>query len=150
MEDPKNMNKIILCPCISGALYRMKMLRVIGPINKQYYQYNSCPEFGFRAQLDGWKCYYAESAKMWHLGKLRELCGKELQNREEGRIWNILRFFPKDQIEEALSLYVTEERKGIKSSQRSEFIESARKNCPPMYEDEIRKSRVFRDFIEPN
>jgi hypothetical protein len=37
----------ILCPCLSGAMSRVQMLREIGLFPKEYVHYYDCPEWRF-------------------------------------------------------------------------------------------------------
>lgn len=108
-DKPSSLGKIILCPCISGALFKTEMLADIGLVCEKYVHYNNCSELGFRAQLNGWKVEFAKLAAMWHYYRLQsQITHEQKNNREISRIWNVLRFFPEKRVEAALKAYKNE------------------------------------------
>ncbi len=139
----------ILCPCLSGALFKMELLKDLGGICTDYYQYYGCIEFGFRAQLSGWRCEFAELAKMRHWGRVRHLHGKSLAIREISRVWSIFSFFPKQVVPKALETYRLECR-DFSPLKRAAFIQEAERSLPQIWDDEEMKNRVYHNFVEPN
>lgn len=72
LDSDKTRNKKILCPCISGALFKTNLLREIGLVHRNYLHYNNCTELGFRAQFANWSVEFVDLAIMWHNRKDNE------------------------------------------------------------------------------
>lgn len=144
-------NKDVLCSCLSGSLLRSEMLNQIGLIPNEYLHYYNCPEQGFRAQLKGWCVEFVEDAIMWHNYRKQTKLSSELkENREVTRIWNVLRFFPKNRIESALEEYKLENFKTSPSiSEKNRYIEKAKKTVSLFTCDfpEEEKQELFKKFV---
>ena len=52
----------------ASAFYRRRMLEEIGLFDDDYFAYNEEFDLSLRAQLYGWKCLYAPSAVIYHMG----------------------------------------------------------------------------------
>lgn len=142
--------KKIICPCFSGALFKIEMLKEIGLVPKDYIHYNNCTELGLRAQLNDWKVEFAESAVMWHHYRSSEqITKKQKQNREISRIWNILRFFPRDKIRGALDAYRFEHFSSSPTlEEKKEIIRKAKDLCPQIPECDQAKKIIYKQFID--
>lgn len=149
-DKKKTYGKRILCPYLSGALFRNEMLRKIGLIPEQYVHYNNCPELGFRAQMAGWKVKFVKSAVMWHNYRPQsQISSRQRRYRELSRIWNILRFFPDSKVDAALDAYRRERvRSSPTLSQKKSFIRRAKKSVGELsqFSNNVRK-RVYRLFV---
>lgn len=141
LDESKHQGKKILCPCFSGALFKTAMLRDVGLVPEHYRHYNNCSEIGFRAHLKGWNVEFVESAVMWHK-QPNEISPEKRRDIEISRLWNILRFFPSDRIDEALGLYESEH-------DRHSLIQEAKDACPtvPCFGD---KTKLYEDFVSIN
>jgi len=137
----------ILCPCLSGGLLKVSMIRDVGMILPEYKHYHTCTELGLRAQIRGWGVEYVEKARMWHAG-LRPT--ERDANIEVPRIWNILRFFPRSEIERSIEQYEKGATDKVEKERLHRYVEAARRTCPPVYPMEKGKGRVFRQLIRPN
>jgi GT2 family glycosyltransferase len=137
----------ILGPCLSGALLKTSMLRDVGLMMPEYRHYHTCTELGLRAQIRGWGVEFVGAARMWHAG-LRP--SERTIDNEVPRVWNILRFFPQNEIENSISLFEQGETGGAGRDQLHRFVEAARRTCPPVYPMAEGKRRVYRQLIQPN
>ena len=147
--EARNRGKKILCPCLSGALLKTKMLKEIGLIDEDYYHYNNCSELGLRAQLKDWEVKLAPAAVMWHRDRGSIPWGERRRDIEISRIWNILRFFPTDRIDESLEAYKKQHSKTVSPDKKAALVEEARRKCPPIFESD-KKGIVYREFVEAN
>jgi len=152
-------NKSILCPCLCGALFRIEMMREVGLIPEEYTHYNNCSELGFRARLGGWEFEFAASAVLWHNWKQQlppdektsRACVRDLpRTREISRIWNILRFFPREKIDSAIDEYRKEHYRSSPKclQQKEELIEEAKDTCPHIPNGQ--KEDVYERFVASN
>ncbi|GEM_PF-765254 len=109
-DKPNTHGKSILCPCFSGAMYSVRMLKQVrmirggGRTNHPYSHYYGCPELGFRAQLKGWDVeFVAEARMLHHRASPDEIEGTQKPNMEISRALNIMRFFPSCEVEKSLA-----------------------------------------------
>lgn len=145
--------KTILCPCLSGALYKTKMIEEIGPMSEKYLHYYNCPELGFRAQLNNWTVQYIPQAIMWHKTSIKRngLNDTQLKNREISRIYNILRFFPEEKIKHTLDRYKQEQNvTSPPITDKLHFISEAKNSCPEPFLDERKKKAIYREYVKDN
>lgn len=54
-------------PCAGAALYRKEMLEEVGFFDEDFFIYMEDVDLAFRGRLAGWRCYYAPSAKVYHM-----------------------------------------------------------------------------------
>jgi GT2 family glycosyltransferase len=153
-DSTNNSDKKRLCPCLSGCLIKTEMLDEIGGLpNENYIHYYTCPEIGFRARLKGWNVGFVSTATMWH--QEPRINVEKFDEIETGRIWNILRYFPSNEIKESLRKYVKEPRSGNSSNltpeKRENLIKSAKLSCPaPFGISDEKKLQLFNSLIKPN
>jgi hypothetical protein len=151
MDKPSTAGKKVLCPCLSGGLYKIAMLQEIGSLDPNYYQYNSCSELGIRAQLANWGVEHAELATMTHPRRPPNKDDPEYDNLLYSRVWNVLRFFPESKKETALDLYRNERiADGATPEQVQNSIDIAIRKCPTKCKDEYAKKRIYEEFVVSN
>jgi len=77
----------------------------------------------------------------------------QLHQREVSRIWNILRFFPKEEIPRSFNAYVREEVKTSPDKcQKRAYIQEARTRYPegdPTF-SEKKKREIYKKLVAPN
>jgi GT2 family glycosyltransferase len=153
-DKEKSRQKEILCPCLSGALFKTEMLKEVGLVPEEYIHYNNCSELGFRAQISNWQVNFVKSAVMWHNWRHQdEITCKQKENRELTRIWNILRFFPEGKIDNALNAYKNEKYKTSPTGEEKiQLIKEAKERSFDKFPriPEEKKKRVYQQFIAPN
>jgi GT2 family glycosyltransferase len=151
-DKPKTRRHRILCSCLSGSLLRLAMLKEIGWVPSEYLHYNNCSELGFRAQMNGWEVEFVNSAIMWHSYRpQKDITEPQKKSREKSRIWNIVRFFPREKIDEALSLYRKEDYTTSPTPvEREKIIDEALERVPQTGSDlpEEKKKVIYSTFIE--
>jgi GT2 family glycosyltransferase len=54
--------------CGGAAIYRRAVLDVVGPLDEAYHAYYEDIDWGFRAQLAGFRCGYVPAAVLYHRG----------------------------------------------------------------------------------
>jgi len=59
---------LVFSACGGAAAYRRSMLRDVGLLDVRYGSYLEDVDLGLRGQLRGWRCRYAPSARVLHLG----------------------------------------------------------------------------------
>jgi GT2 family glycosyltransferase len=154
MERASTRRKKILCPCISGALFKTDMLKEIGLVPKEYLHYNNCPELGFRAQFAGWSVEFVDSAIMWHNKRDQsKISYEQKRQRELSRIWNILRFFPGDKVSNALKTYKREQfNSSPPLKEKEEIIREAKEAPIAIFKEatEEQKRIVYNKFVLAN
>ena len=83
-------------PCAGAALYRREMLSEIGLFDEDFFAYYEDIDLAWRAQLAGWKCWYAASAQVLH----KHSATGQLLNRykifllHRNRLWTIVKNYP--------------------------------------------------------
>ena len=154
-DSASNQKKEILCACLSGCLIKTEIFDKIGGLpNEEYIHYYTCPEIGFRVRLGGWSVGFLENAIMWHQEPM--WTEDKIPIMERNRIWNILRFFPEDKIDEALRNYIAERRSGnpqlLSTEKRQEYVKEAKDNRypAPSNANEERKTKLYNGCIKPN
>jgi GT2 family glycosyltransferase len=58
----------VFSACGGAALYRRAALDAVGPFDEDFFAYAEDVDWGFRAQLAGWSCRYAPTARCFHMG----------------------------------------------------------------------------------
>jgi len=58
----------VFSACGGAALYRRSALREVGLFDEDFFAYLEDVDWGFRAQLRGWKCRYVPSSVAYHVG----------------------------------------------------------------------------------
>jgi GT2 family glycosyltransferase len=83
-------------PCGGAALYRRAMLDEIGFLDQDFFAYFEDVDLAWRAQLAGWRCLYAPSARVLHRHSATSLEGSPFKYFQQGRnkIWLMLKNYP--------------------------------------------------------
>lgn len=151
LDKDSSQGKALFCPCFSGALLKAEMLSNIGLVPDEYLHYNNCSELGFRAQLADWRADFAENAVMWHRYRPHSTISPEqLRQREISRIWNLLRFFPKERIGRSLDRYRDEKVRTSPNLQDKErYIQEAMVSIPKanLAISEEKKEEIYSKLI---
>jgi GT2 family glycosyltransferase len=58
----------VLSACAAAALYRRRALDEVGPFDERFFAYIEDVDWGLRAQLAGWNCFYEHNAVAYHVG----------------------------------------------------------------------------------
>lgn len=70
----------VVSACAAAALYRKAAFEDVGPFDESFFAYVEDIDWGLRAQLAGWRCFYEPSAVAYHVGGATsgEMSGFEL------------------------------------------------------------------------
>ncbi|MFW9881741.1 MAG: glycosyltransferase family 2 protein, partial [Candidatus Thorarchaeota archaeon] len=101
IKEFKKENKL-LAPCGGGAFYSKKMLDSIKILDgydyfdSDYFIYAEDFDLGLRAQLAGWKCIHAPSAKLAHLhgATMNKFSSNQVFLGDRNRAWSIIKNYP--------------------------------------------------------
>jgi GT2 family glycosyltransferase len=58
----------VLSACAAAALYRRRALQEVGLFDERFFAYIEDVDWGLRAQLAGWNCFYDHTAVAYHVG----------------------------------------------------------------------------------
>jgi GT2 family glycosyltransferase len=58
----------VLSACAAAALYRRRALDEVGPFDERFFAYIEDVDWGLRAQIAGWNCFYEHTAVAYHIG----------------------------------------------------------------------------------
>jgi GT2 family glycosyltransferase len=58
----------VLSACAAAALYRRRALDEVGPFDERFFAYIEDVDWGLRAQIAGWNCFYEHNAVAYHVG----------------------------------------------------------------------------------
>ncbi len=58
----------VLSACAAAALYRRRALQEVGLFDERFFAYIEDVDWGLRAQLAGWNCFYEHTAVAYHVG----------------------------------------------------------------------------------
>lgn len=82
--------------CAAAALYRRAAFDDVGPFDESFFAYVEDIDWGLRAQLAGWRCFYEPGAVAYHVGGATsgEMTGFELFQNHRNAIVMMLKNFP--------------------------------------------------------
>jgi len=72
-------------PCAGAALYRRKMLDVIGLFDEAYFVYFEDVDLAWRARAAGWECAYVDTARACHHHSATSVRGSQFKNIQLGK-----------------------------------------------------------------
>lgn len=80
-------------PSAAAALYRRDMLNQIGLFDPDFFAYYEDVDLAWRAQLAGWRCHYAVTAKVehWHSATAAKIPDRKLYLMSRNKIWTLLK-----------------------------------------------------------
>lgn len=80
-----------------AALYRRTMLNQIGLFDEDFFAYLEDVDLAWRARLAGWRCYYVDTAVIFHRHSATAIEGSPFKNRLLGRnkIWMLIKNYPR-------------------------------------------------------
>ena len=86
----------VLFPDGAAALYRRKMLDVIGVFDERFFAYGDDADLGLRGRLAGWNCLYIPTAIVYHhhSATAGEFSALKAFLIERNRIWVAVKTFP--------------------------------------------------------
>ncbi len=87
----------VFAACGGAALYRREALESVGELDEAYFAYYEDLDWGFRAQLAGFRCRYVPSAVLYHHGSATLGRGMTEFNSYQlwrNPIWLIVKCFP--------------------------------------------------------
>lgn len=86
----------VFAACAGAALYRRQALEQVGLLDEDFFAYLEDTDWGFRAQLMGWECWYTPKAKLYHViaGSNRRISGFFQYQSTRNANWFVIKNFP--------------------------------------------------------
>ncbi|MDX6581342.1 MAG: hypothetical protein QOI10_526 [Solirubrobacterales bacterium] len=86
----------VLSACAAAALYRRQALEEVGPFDERFFAYIEDVDWGLRAQLAGWDCFYEHTAVAYHVGgeSSSRIAGFELFHCHRNILLMMVKDFP--------------------------------------------------------
>ena len=86
----------VVSACAAAALYRKAAFEDVGPFDESFFAYVEDIDWGLRAQLAGWRCFYEPSAVAYHVGGATsgEMSGFELFQNHRNAIVMMFKNLP--------------------------------------------------------
>jgi hypothetical protein len=86
----------VLSACAGAALYRRQALVEVGPFDESFFAYLEDVDWGLRAQLAGYSCWFVPSAIAYHLGGATSsrVSGLRASLLARNAYWLVLKNFP--------------------------------------------------------
>jgi GT2 family glycosyltransferase len=87
----------VFAACGGAALYRRATLEVVGELDEAYFAYYEDVDWGFRAQLAGYRCRYVPTAVLYHHGSAtlgRGMTDFNSYQLWRNPVWLIVKCFP--------------------------------------------------------
>ena len=86
----------VVSACAAAALYRASAFEDVGPFDESFFAYVEDIDWGIRAQLAGWQCFYEPNAVAYHVGGATsgEITGFELFQNHRNTILMMIKNFP--------------------------------------------------------
>lgn len=86
----------VLSACAAAALYRRAALEDVGGFDERFFAYLEDVDWGLRAQLAGWRCWYEPAAVAVHSAGSTSgtITGFELYHAHRNMIWLMAKSFP--------------------------------------------------------
>jgi len=97
LDDEREREPVeIFGPCAGAALYRRAMLDQIGLFDEAFFAYLEDVDLAWRAQMAGWRCLYAPTARVYHVHSATSVEGSPFKNHMLGRnkVWLIAKNYP--------------------------------------------------------
>jgi GT2 family glycosyltransferase len=86
----------VVSACAAAALYRRAAFEDVGPFDETFFAYVEDIDWGLRAQLAGWECFYEPAAVAYHAGGATSagMNGFELFHNHRNSIAMMIKNFP--------------------------------------------------------
>jgi hypothetical protein len=86
----------VFSSCAGAALYRRAVFADVGLFDEEFFAYLEDVDWGFRAQLAGYPCWYVPSAVAYHLGGATSsrISGLRARLLARNAYWLVLKNFP--------------------------------------------------------
>jgi len=83
-------------PCAGAALYRRAMLEDVGLFDEDFFAYYEDVDLAWRGRLQGWRCLYVPTAKVYHVHSATGEVGSAFKAYylSRNRLWTILKNYP--------------------------------------------------------
>lgn len=109
----------VFSACAAAALYRREALDDVGGFDERYFAYQEDVDWGFRAQLRGWRCEYVPTAVAFHMGSATTAESAYFHTLMlRNGVWTMLKNAPGGALARYGPLIVANQLVGLRASRR--------------------------------